>query len=92
MPLAKGLILTTYFTVTCGILAAINAYLLREIVGFSSGTMSVATALGFAVIESLVLLALGVWIVRPVNRPAASGSDMQGKVVPRSQEDRAQSR
>lgn len=58
MPLAKGLILLTYFSITCGILTAINAALLRGIGGLPAGVITVAPSLLIAFLETLALLGL----------------------------------
>ena len=58
MPLAKGLILLTYFSITCGILTAINVALLRGVGGVPAGVISVAPSLIIAFLETLALLGL----------------------------------
>jgi hypothetical protein len=55
MPLAKGLILLIYFSITCGVLTAVNAALLQKVGGVSEGALSVVAALALAFFETLGL-------------------------------------
>lgn len=56
MPLTKGLILLTYFSITCGVLTAINSALLQKVGGVPEGASSVVPSLAIAFIETVALL------------------------------------
>jgi hypothetical protein len=56
MPFARGALLIASFSITWGVLAGINAVLLRTIVGDSGSVLGLGLSLGVAFLEALALM------------------------------------